>query len=56
MHPITPPYIVATMQSPAGGDCGETFEQITEAQLLSYLKGGWQLVHRLASGEVIVRK
>jgi hypothetical protein len=44
------------MQSPAGGDCGETFEQITEAQLLSYLKGGWQLVHRLASGEVIVRK
>ena len=39
-----------------GGDCGERFEQINESQLLTYLQGGWQLVHRLASGEVIVNK
>jgi len=55
MHPITPPYIVATMQSPAGGDCGETFEQITEAQLLSYLEGGWQIVDKLSNGQIIVK-
>jgi hypothetical protein len=39
-----------------GGDCGENFEQITESQLLSYLKAGWQIVHRLESGEVIVKR
>jgi len=39
-----------------GGDCGETFEQIRESQLLTYLKAGWQIVHRLESGEVIVRR
>jgi len=39
-----------------GGDCGEQFEQIAESQLLSYLKAGWQIVHRLASGEVIVKR
>ena len=39
-----------------GGDCGETFEQINEAELLSYLKDGWQVVHKLTSGEVIVRR
>jgi hypothetical protein len=39
-----------------GGDCGETFEQISESQLLSYLQSGWCVVHKLASGEVIVRR
>jgi hypothetical protein len=39
-----------------GGDCGEEFEQIQESQLLSYLKAGWQIVHRLESGEVIVKR
>jgi integrase len=39
-----------------GGDCGENFEQISENQLLSYLKAGWQIVHRLESGEVIVKR
>jgi len=39
-----------------GGDCSERFEQINESQLLAYLEGGWKLVHRLASGEVIVKR
>jgi integrase len=39
-----------------GGDCGENFEQISEAQLLSYLNAGWQIVHRLANGKVIVKR
>jgi len=39
-----------------GGDCGEQFEQISESQLLSYLKAGWQVAHKLASGEVIVKR
>jgi len=39
-----------------GGDCGAAFEQITEAQLLSYLKAGWSIVEKLGNGEVIVNK
>ena len=39
-----------------GGDCGETFEQIHEADLLAHLKAGWQIVHRLTDGEVIVKR
>jgi hypothetical protein len=39
-----------------GGDCSERFEQINETQLLAYLESGWKLVHRLASGEVIVKR
>jgi hypothetical protein len=39
-----------------GGDCGEDFEEINESQLLQYLKTGWQIVHRLANGEVIVKR
>jgi hypothetical protein len=35
---------------------GERFEQINETELLAYLEGGWKLVHRLASGEVIVKR
>lgn len=39
-----------------GGDCGETFEQINESQLLQYLKAGWSIVKELQSGEVIVKR
>jgi len=38
-----------------GGDCGENFQQITETQLLQYLKAGWSIVKELQSGEVIVK-
>ena len=39
-----------------GGDCGETFEQINESQLLQYLKAGWSIVKELQSGGVIVKR
>ena len=39
-----------------GGDCGEQFEQIGETQLLSYLKAGWQIVHKLEDGQLIVKR
>jgi len=39
-----------------GGDCGEEFEQIKEEELLSHLKAGWSIVHRLQSGEVILKR
>lgn len=39
-----------------GGDCGETFEQIAETQLLQYLQAGWQIVHRLSGGQVIIKR
>jgi integrase len=39
-----------------GGDCGEVFEQIPETDLLAYLRQGWTLIHRLQSGDVIMRK
>jgi len=39
-----------------GGDCGEQFEQIAEAQLLSYLRSGWSIVKELQSGDVIVKR
>jgi hypothetical protein len=39
-----------------GADCGENFEQISESQLLSYLKAGWQIVSKLQNGEVIVKR
>jgi integrase len=38
-----------------GADCGERFEQIKESQLLSYVKAGWQIVHRLNDGQIIVK-
>jgi hypothetical protein len=44
------------MQSPAGGDCGEQFEQIAETQLLGYLKAGWQVVHKLSDGQLVVKR
>lgn len=38
-----------------GGSCGEQFEQIAESQLLQYLKAGWQIVHRLVDGHIIIK-
>ena len=37
-----------------GEHCGN-FRQIGETELLSYLKQGWQIVHNLQNGEVIVK-
>jgi len=34
----------------------EEFKQISEADLLQYLKDGWQIVKELSIGEVIVRR
>jgi len=39
-----------------GGQVDCDFEQIEESQLLAYLQAGWQVTHKLASGEVIVRR
>ncbi|MCJ7767866.1 hypothetical protein MUP79_05710, partial [Candidatus Bathyarchaeota archaeon] len=40
-----------------GEHCGEgDFKQITEAELLQYLKDGWQITHKLTDGQVIVRR
>lgn len=42
--------------NPDGAGLGEQFEQINESQLLQYLKAGWQMIVRLQSGEVIVKR
>ena len=39
-----------------GGIINCEFEQIGETQLLSYLKAGWQIVHKLETGELIVKR
>jgi hypothetical protein len=39
-----------------GTHCDEEFKQISEADLLQYLKDGWQIVKELANGEVIVKR
>jgi len=39
-----------------GVHCGEQYEQVSESDLLGYLRQGWQIVHRLQSGEVIVKR
>jgi hypothetical protein len=39
-----------------GEHCGETFTQIQETELLTYLRQGFQIVHKLANGEVIIRR
>ena len=41
---------------PNGGNCGEEYRQIPETNLLEYLREGWTIVHKLANGEVIVRR
>lgn len=40
----------------ANGEHCERFKQIREAELLLYLQNGWQIVHNLQNGNVIVRK
>lgn len=39
----------------ADGEHCPTFEQINESQLLGYLQKGWQIVHKLGNGDVIVK-
>jgi hypothetical protein len=39
-----------------GGHVDCEFEQVNESQLLQYLKAGWQIVHRLSDGQVIVKR
>jgi len=39
-----------------GGETDCDFEQISETQLLSYLKAGWQIVHKLEDGQLIVKR
>ena len=41
---------------PDGENCGEEFKQISETELLSYLREGWQIVHNLQNGEVVVKR
>lgn len=36
-----------------GKHCPE-FKQVGEAELLTYLKAGWQITHNLANGQVII--
>lgn len=40
---------------PDGKHCGE-YKQVSETELLSCLQDGWQIVHKLGSGEVIVKR
>jgi len=40
---------------PNGEHCSERFEEINESDLLTYLQNGWQIVHNLQNGRVIVR-
>lgn len=39
-----------------GEHCSAEYEEIDEANLLSYLQNGWQIVHKLDNGNVIIRK
>lgn len=39
-----------------GEHCGESFEQISEGELLGYLRRGWTVAARLSGGEVIVKR
>jgi hypothetical protein len=42
-----------------GKHCGEgedDFKQITETELLQYLKDGWQIAYKLTDGQVIVKR
>ena len=41
---------------PNGHNCPPQFEQIKENELLAYLQQGYTIVHRLQSGEVIVKR
>jgi len=41
---------------PNGTHCSERFEEINESNLLSYLQNGYQIVHNLQNGRVIVKR
>jgi hypothetical protein len=38
-----------------GKHCGENFEQVKESDLLDYLKEGYEIVHKLANGDLIMK-
>ena len=38
------------------GNCGEVFEQIPENELIGHLRNGWTIIHKLASGDLVVKK
>jgi len=39
-----------------GQHCGEEFKQISEAELLDYLRSGWAIEYKLSDGQVIVKR
>jgi hypothetical protein len=39
-----------------GEHCGENFKQVSESELLGYLKEGWQIAYKLSDGQVILRR
>jgi hypothetical protein len=41
---------------PDGVNCGEEFKQINESDLLQCLKDGWQIVHKLGNGDLVIRR
>jgi len=41
---------------PNGEHCPLQYEEIDEANLLSYLQNGWQIVHNLQNGRVVVKR
>jgi integrase len=41
---------------PDGEHCDEDFKQIGEAELLRHLNDGWQIVHRLGNGDMIIKR
>ena len=41
---------------PNGGHCSAQYEEINESDLLQYLRQGWQAIHRLENGRVIVKR
>jgi len=44
-----------TEKCPDGKHCGENFEQVKECDLLGYLKEGYEIVHKLANGDLIMK-
>ena len=38
------------------GHCGETFEEISESELLSHLQNGWKIEYKTSNGTVIVKR
>jgi integrase len=58
---ITPEQVIRilkeeTKTQPNGGSDCPTFKEVAENELLTYLQQGWQIVHNLQNGRVIVSK